>query len=204
MDWFKFHTFGHTFIDPLKPHTMGKVVLTFGLIAGLIVTTLMLASMPLMGNGTISFENGELFGYATMIIALSMIYFGIKSYRDNHNHGVLSYAKGFQVGILIAAIASVIYASGWEVYMGTSSGDFMEQYTTQYLAQMEKEGASAAEMEEMKAEMDKMATMYKNPLARFGMTLMEILPVGLVITLLSAFLLKRKESNGTAGPSRNI
>jgi hypothetical protein len=173
---------------------MRKVVLTFGLIAGLIVTALMLASMPLMGNGTISFENGELLGYTSMIIALSMIYFGMKSFRDNHNNGVLSFGKGFQVGILIAAIAAVIYASGWEVYLSTSSGDFMDQYTTQYLEQMEKKGASVTEIEEMKVEMDSMAEMYKNPVIRFGMTLMEIVPVGLIITLLSAFLLKRNES----------
>lgn len=176
---------------------MSKVVLIFGLIAGLIVTTLMLVSMPLMGNGTISFENGELFGYTSMIIALSMIYFGVKSFRDNHNNGVLSFGKGFQVGILIAAIAAVIYASGWEVYISTSSGDFMAQYTEQYLEQMEKEGASVTEIEEMKVEMDSMAEMYKNPLIRFGMTLMEIVPVGLAITLLSAFFLKRSESLAT-------
>ncbi|MBX2942583.1 MAG: DUF4199 domain-containing protein [Cyclobacteriaceae bacterium] len=173
---------------------MRKTVLIFGLIAGLIVTSLMLVSMLLMDNGTIGFENGELFGYATMIIALSMIYFGVRSFRDNHNHGVLSFGKGFQVGILIAAIAAVIYASGWEVYVSTSSGDFMEQYTTQYLAQMEKDGASITEREQMKVEMDSMANMYKNPVIRFGMTLMEIVPVGLIITLLSAFLLKRNEN----------
>lgn len=173
---------------------MRKVVLTFGLIAGLIVTSLMLISMPLLGNGTISFENGEWIGYSTMIIALSMIYFGVKSFRDNHNNGVLSFGKGFQVGILIAAIAAVIYASGWEVYLSMSSGDFMEQYTTQYLSKMEKEGASVAEMEQMKADMNSMAEMYKNPIIRFGMTLMEIVPVGLIITLASAFLLKREES----------
>lgn len=176
---------------------MSKVVLTFGLIAGLIVTILMLVSMPLMGNGTISFENGELFGYTSMIIALSMIYYGVRSFRDNHNNGVLSFGKGFQVGILIAAIAAVIYASGWEVYISTSSGDFMEQYTVQYLEQMEKEGASVTEIEEMKVEMESMAEMYKNPLIRFGMTLMEIIPVGLIITLLSAFLLKRNIDHAT-------
>ncbi|MEP2668058.1 MAG: DUF4199 domain-containing protein [Cyclobacteriaceae bacterium] len=173
---------------------MRKVVLIFGLIAGLIVTTLMLVSMPLMDNGTISFENGELFGYATMIIALSMIYFGVRSFRDNHNYGVLSFGKGFQVGILIAAIAALIYASGWEIYLSTSSRDFMEQYTVQYLEQMEKDGATEDELASMKAEMNNMAEMYKNPAIRFGMTLMEIIPVGLIITLLSAFLLKRNKS----------
>ncbi len=174
---------------------MRKVVLTFGLIAGLIVATLMLLSMPLMDKGIISFENGQLFGYTTMAIALSMIFFGVKSYRDNHNGGMLSFGKAFQVGILIAAVASIIYASSWEVYMATSSGDFMEQYTARYLEQMQSEGASVEEIEEMKASMSEMAEMYKNPIIRFGMTLMEIIPVGLIITLISAFILKRNSTS---------
>lgn len=177
---------------------MRKAVLTFGIIAGLIVATLMLVSMPLMDKGIISFENGQLYGYATMAIALSMIFFGVKSYRDNHNGGMISFGKAFQVGILIAAVASVIYASSWEVYMNTSSGDFMEQYSARYLEQMEKDGASVAEMEEMKDSMHEMAEMYKNPLIRFGMTLMEILPVGLVLTLISAFILKKNTASVNA------
>lgn len=173
---------------------MKKVVLTFGLIAGLIVTGLMLLTQPMMSNGMINFENGELVGYSTMIIALSMIYFGVRSFRDQHNNGVISFGKAFQVGILIALIAAVMYAAGWEVYLKTTSWDFMDQYTSHYVEKMEVEGASVAEIEEMKVEMKEMAEMYKNPVIRFGMTLMEIVPVGLIITLLSAFLLKRHES----------
>lgn len=173
---------------------MRKVVLTFGIIAGLIVTTLMLTSILMMNNGAFDFENGELVGYTTMIISLSMTYFGVKSFRDNHNQGIITFGKAFQVGILIAAVAAVMYASGWEMYLRTSSVDFMEQYTTQYVQQMEKDGASSTEIEEMKVEMSSMAEMYKNPVIRFGMTLMEIVPVGLIITLLSAFLLKRNVS----------
>lgn len=172
---------------------MRKVVLTFGLIAGLIVATLMLGSMPLMDNGIISFENRQLFGYTTMAIALSMIFFGVRSYRDNQNDGMISFGKAFQVGILIAAVASIIYASSWEIYMNMSAGDFMEQYTARYLEQMESEGATLTEIEEMKVSMREMAEMYKNPIIRFGMTLMEIIPVGLVITLISAFILKRNQ-----------
>lgn len=174
---------------------MRKVVLTFGLIAGLIVATLMLLSMPLMDKGIISFENGQLFGYTTMAIALSMIFFGVKSYRDNYSEGLISFGKAFQVGILIAAVASIIYALSWEIYLNMSSGDFMEQYTTRYLEQMQNEGASAAELEEMKASMGEMAEMYKNPIIRFGMTLMEIIPVGIIITLISAFMLKRNSTS---------
>lgn len=180
---------------------MKKVILTFGLIAGLIVTSLMLLSQPMMSNGMISFENGELVGYSTMIIALSMIYFGVRSFRDQHNNGVISFGKAFQVGILIAMIAAVMYAAGWEVYLKTTSWDFMDQYTSHYVEKMESEGASAAEIEEMKVEMGDMAEMYKNPVIRFGMTLMEIVPVGLIITLLSAYLLKRNEAISQRTPS---
>jgi len=172
---------------------MKKVVLTFGLIAGLIVTTLMLISISMMGDGIINFENGELVGYTTMVLTLSpTIFFGIKSYRDNNNDGLISFGKAFQVGILIASLAAAIYASGWEVYVRTSSSDFMESYTSQYLEKMEKSGATTSEMEEMKASLDEMAEMYKNPIIRFGMTLMEILPVGLIITLICAGVLRRK------------
>lgn len=170
---------------------MRKVVLTFGLIGGVIVATLMLLSLPLMDKGIISFENGQLFGYTTMAIALSMIFFGVKSYRDNYSEGLISFGRAFQVGILIAAVASIIYASSWEIYMSVSSGDFMEQYTARYLEQMRNEGASVSEMEEMRKSMGEMAEMYKNPIIRFGMTLMEIIPVGIIITLISALILKR-------------
>ena len=176
---------------------MKKIIFVFGTIAGIIVSALMLISMSLMNYGMMSFENGELTGYASMIIALSMIYFGVKSFRDDHLSGVITFGKAFQVGILIALIASVIYASSWEAYLASGSGSqgFMDQYTTQYIERMKTEGASVAEIEEMKSEMSSMAEMYRNPVFRFGMTLVEILPVGLVITLLSAAILRRHESS---------
>ncbi|MEZ4973737.1 MAG: DUF4199 domain-containing protein [Cyclobacteriaceae bacterium] len=174
---------------------MKKVVFIFGSIAGLIEVAMFFISMPLMGNGTISFENGEVIGYSTMIIALSMIFFGVKSFRDNHSEGKITFGKAFQVGIFIALLAGVIYALGWEAYMATGTGpdEFMTQYTDQYVSQMENEGASPAEIDEMKSEMQSMSEMYKNPVIRFGMTLMEILPVGLVITLITAAVVRRSE-----------
>lgn len=174
---------------------MKKIVFTFGTIAGLIAVAMFFISMPLMNNGIVSFENGEVIGYSTMIIALSMVFFGVKSFRDNHGNGMITFGKAFQVGIFIALLAGVIYALGWEVYLvtGTGSEDFMQQYTNQYIEQMQSQGASQSEIEEMKSEMQSMSEMYKNPLIRFGMTLMEILPVGLVITLITAAVVRRSE-----------
>lgn len=169
---------------------MKKVVLTFGLISGVIITALMWLMLALMKAGVSS--HSLLFGYATMIIALSLVFFGIKSYRDN-NGGKVTFFKGLQIGILISLISALCYGISWEAYYRTSGADFMQQYTAQYIEQMRAKGSSEDEIARTQKEMDQMGEMYKNFFVRFGMTLMEILPVGIVVTLISAGLLRRKE-----------
>jgi hypothetical protein len=152
--------------------------------------------MSLSHSGVISFDKGEIVGYGSMVIALSMIFFGIKSYRDNHQSGAIKFLKGLQVGILITLIASLMYAASWEVYLLTSSGGqeaFMRVYSERYIDNMKNKGATEAEIEKMTRRLAEMTEMYKNPVIRFGMTLMEILPVGVIITLISAAVLRKKE-----------
>lgn len=169
---------------------MKKIVLTFGLISGVIITALMWLMLALMKAGVSS--HSLLFGYATMIIALSLVFFGIKSYRDN-NGGRITFLKGLQIGILISLISAVCYGISWEAYYRTSGGEFMQQYTAQYIEQMRAKGSSDDEIAETQKQMDQFAEQYKNFFVRFGMTLMEIVPVGIVVTLISAGLLRRKE-----------
>ena len=169
---------------------MKKVVLTFGLISGVIIAALMWLMLAMMKAGFTS--HSLLMGYATMIIALSLVFFGIKSYRDN-NGGKITFFKGLQIGILISLISAVCYGISWEAYYRTSGSEFMQQYTAQYIDQMRTKGMSDDEIAKTQKEMDKFAEQYKNFLVRFGMTLMEIVPVGIVVTLISAGLLRRKE-----------
>lgn len=174
---------------------MKKTVLTFGLISGAVVAALMWIMMAGWKSGLVNFDNGEIVGYTTMIVALSMVFFGVKSYRDN-NGGKISFWKGLQVGILISLISAVCYGLSWEVYYQTSGGavmEHMEQYTTHYIEKMKEKGASADEIEATSKQMASIAEMYKNPAIRFAMTLMEILPIGIIVTLISAGLLRRKE-----------
>jgi hypothetical protein len=171
---------------------MKKIVLTFGLISGAIVAGLLWLMMGLFKTGVVNFDNGEIFGYTTMIIALSMVFFGIKSYRDN-NGGVIGFWKGVQVGILISLIAAACYAVSWEVYVRTSGGSFMEEYTAHYIQKMKEKGASAEEIAKTEQDMAAFGEMYKNPVIRFAMTLLEILPVGIIVTFISAALIRRKE-----------
>ena len=171
---------------------MNKIVLTFGLISGAIVAGLMWLMLGLFASGTLNFDNGEIFGYATMIVALSMVFFGIKSYRDNYG-GKIGFWKGVQVGILISLISAVCYGVSWEIYYQRSGGSFMQEYTTRYIEKMKEKGASTEEIERAQQEMASCGEMYKNLPIRFAMTLMEILPVGVIVTLISAGLLRRRE-----------
>jgi hypothetical protein len=174
-------------------NTMKKIIITYGLIGGVIVSVIMLATHPLVEDGSIGFDNGMLVGYASMVIALSMIFFGVKTYRDQHLKGAISFWQAVKIGVLITLVASVMYALTWEVYYNTSATDFMSKYTQYYLDKMAQEGASTAEIDQVRTEMENFSELYKNPLIRFGATLTEILPVGVVITLLCAALLRKRE-----------
>lgn len=169
---------------------MTKIVLIFGLISGAVAAALMWIMLGVMSTGAT--DHSYLLGYASMIISLSLVFFGVKSYRDNSG-GRITFFKGLQVGILISLVCAVCYAVSWEAYYRTSGGDFMAQYTAQYIQQMKDSGAPDAEVAKTQAEMAQMTEMYKNFFVRFAMTLMEIVPVGIVVAVISAALLRRRE-----------
>lgn len=172
---------------------MKKIVLTYGLIAGTILGAMFFITAPLHKNGTINFDNGMWVGYTTMVISLSLVFFGVKSYRDQHLKGVISFGQAFKVGVLIALVACIMYALTWEIAYNTVSAGYMDEYGLHLKEGMKKKGASEVEIQKAVDEFDQMAEMYKNPFIRFAFSLMEILPVALIISLFSAALLKRKE-----------
>ena len=172
---------------------MKKIILLNGLIAGAIVSAMLLITQYIFRANDTTLDYGMLIGFSTMIISLSLIFVAIKSYRDQHQKGVITFGKAFQIGILIAIIASLMYATTWEIYFNTTGSDFVEWYTKAQIDKMVEEGASEAELGEMKTSLEQLATIYQNPLMRFSMTLLEIFPVGLIITLISAGLLRKKE-----------
>ncbi|HEV2668242.1 MAG TPA: DUF4199 domain-containing protein [Blastocatellia bacterium] len=175
---------------------MRKVILTFGLLAGAIISIIMITGIALYEKGMMTGYFSEFVGYATMVIALSMIFFGIKSYRDNYQKGAINFWKGVQVGLLIAVIASLMYAITWEVYSQTRPAGpafFMEKYADSVINKLKEKGAPADEIDQKVKDMEYYKRIYRNPVFRFGMTLIEILPVGIIITLISAAVLRKKE-----------
>lgn len=175
---------------------MRNVVLLFGSISGIIVSIFLLVGMYLWNQGLLTFDTGDLVGYAGMIIALSLVFFGIKSYRDKHLKGTIKFVQGLHVGLLISLIASLIYAGVWEVYYQTNEdvrNSFMDKYTEYCVMKMKKEGASESDIEKKVKEISDLKEMYKNPFMRFGITAMEILPVGILISFISAAVLRRRD-----------
>lgn len=165
---------------------MKKTVFTFGIIAGMMIY----GTIRLYNNQ--DFQSSAILGYTTMVIAFSLIFVGIKRFRDKYNQGAISFGKAFTIGLYITLIASTIYVATWLIEYYVFFPDFAEQYKTCVMNDARKSGATPAELDARLAEMAEFQELYKNPLFVILISYIEIFPIGLVISLLSALLLKRK------------
>ncbi|SFA47004.1 Protein of unknown function [Pedobacter suwonensis] len=173
---------------------MKKNVTVFGLIAGVIVSVLMVLSMMRCYNDP-NLEHSMLIGYASMLLAFSFIFVGIKNYRDKYNDGLITFGKAFKIGALISLIASTIYVVVWLVDYYLFMPDFMDKYVAQALREAKTNGASALELAKLSKELAFNQEMYKNPVMVVLFTYMEILPVGVLTSLVAALILRKKPIN---------
>lgn len=175
---------------------MRKVVLTFGLIAGAILSAMMLITIPFQDQ--IGYDRGEVIGYTTMVLAFLMVFVGVKSYRDNVAGGSVSFGRAFKVGLLITLVASACYVATWEVIYYQLAPDFGDKYAAHTLEQARQSGASEAEIARQVEQMARFKELYKKPLFNIAITFIEPLPVGLLFTLVSAWLVSRKRTGEAA------
>ena len=169
---------------------MKKTVLTFGIISGLISAVTMLATIPFMHK--ISGDKGLIIGYTTMVLAGLLVFFGIRSYRENVSGGKLTFARGFAVGIMISVLSNCFYVGTWEIAYFKFMPDFAEKYAAQMVKHAKASGASQHKIDETTRQAQQFARNYHNPVYNVGMTFLEVFPVFLLITLLSAAILRRK------------
>lgn len=170
---------------------MKKIILTYGGIAGVIVTAFMLVSTLMHFNNPES-QPSMIIGFTGMFIAFTFVFLGIKNFRDKQNQGVISLGQALKIGALISVIASTCYVGVWLIEYYCFFPDFMEKYTAIELKNAQQSGLSGAELLAKKQELNMYAQWYKNPLMVILMTYVEILPLGLVIALISALILKKK------------
>lgn len=170
---------------------MKKNVLVFGLIAGLLITAMMLYSTTMCYTDP-DFRPNDVLGYVSMILIFSLIFVGIKNFRDKYNNGTVTFGKAFKIGLYISLIAASMYTIVWLIDYYIFIPDFMDRYTAHVLQAAKDGGATQPELTEKAAEMAKFKELYKNPLMVVLITFLEVLPIGIVITLISALILKRK------------
>ncbi|MDX2217470.1 MAG: DUF4199 domain-containing protein [Burkholderiales bacterium] len=175
---------------------MKKIVLTFGLIAGAIMSAMLVVAIPF--KDTLDFDKGAIVGYTSMVLAFLMVYFGVRTYRDNVAGGSITFGRAFKVGLLITLISSTCYVATWQVVYYKFLPDSGQKYVAHELEKARKAGAPEARLAEMKAEMDSFLVMYQNPLFNIAITFIEPLPVGIVFTLGSAWFLSRRRKDAIA------
>lgn len=169
---------------------MRKIVLTYGVIGGVMLAAMIVATVPF--HDRIGFDRGVYVGYATMVVAFLMVYFGVVSYRDNVAGGSITFGRAFNVGLLISLIIMACYVLTWEVVFYNFMPDYFDKYAAHVLEQARQSGASEAAIAEQAAQMAGFKEMFKNPLVFMAFGLLEPLPVALGFTLLTAGITSRK------------
>jgi len=175
---------------------MKKTIITFGLISGVISSLLMVCTIPFVHR--IGNDRALILGYTSIVLSFLLVYFGIRSYRDNVAEGHISFGKAFGIGLCITLISCVFYVGTWEILYHTVFPDFMDQYSASMISKAQASGLSAQALQAKIAEIQQMKVMYANPLYNVLFTFIEPFPVGLVITLISAAVLRKKARSDSA------
>jgi Protein of unknown function (DUF4199) len=175
---------------------MKKTILTFGLISGALSSLMMLATIPFMDK--IGFDKGYYYGYTAIVLSFLLVFFGIRSYRDNVGNGQITFTKAFAVGISITLISCIFYVVTWEILYFNFLHDFMDKYGAYVIEKLKAKGASPAAVQAQIQQLQKYKELYENPLINAAMTFIEPFPVGLIITLISAAVLRKKAQSQPA------
>jgi hypothetical protein len=171
---------------------MKKIVLTFGLLSGALSAAMMFATVPFMDR--LGFDRGIYYGYTAIVISFLFVYFGIRSYRDNVLGGRISFGKAFQAGILITLISCAFYVGAWLIIFYKITPDFSHKYAAYVVESARQNGASQAEIDSAARQGEEMQAILANPVTNAAVTFTQPFPVGLLITLISAAVLRKQEA----------
>jgi hypothetical protein len=175
---------------------MKKVVLVFGLISGVVSSAMMFLTLPLINRGVL--HHGLVIGYTAIFLSFLLVFFGIRSYRENAG-GTISFGRATAVGLLITLISCAFYVGSWEIIYFKLMPDFVDNYAASTINAMREKGATEAAIAAKKIEMEKMKALYSNPLINVAFTFIEPFPVGLIMTLVSAAILRKRNPPAVSG-----
>ena len=167
-----------------------KTALTWGLISGAILSAMMLVSMPFIDR--IGLDKAEILGYTTMVLSALLVFFGVRSYRENAAGGRLTFGRGFLVGLTIVLVSSVCYVATWQVVYYKVVPDFGEKYAAGMVDKARASGASPEKLAEVRQQSQDLMRLYENPFLNVAITFLEPLPIGLLAAAISAAALRKR------------
>src|ERR1051325_10030688 len=159
-------------VAPRKELQMKRTVIVFGLLSGAVSSAMMFLTLPLIRHDNVNFKHGEVVGYTAIVLSFLLVFFGIRSYRENHG-GSITFGRAFTVGILITLISCVFYVVSWEIIYFNIIPDFAERYTNAVVANMRAAGANDSAIAAKRKEMKNLKALLDNPLTNAGMTFLE-------------------------------
>lgn len=172
---------------------MKKLVIVYGLISGICVASFMSFSIAFCYSKN-SFDGSMLLGYTAMLLSFSLIFVGVKKYRDKHNNGVISFGRAFLMSLYMALIASTLYVAGWMIAYYNFFPDFIDKLAAYQLSPSRISQMRPAEVAAIREQMETFKDWYSSPVGIAGATYMEILPVGILVSLITALILKKNPS----------
>lgn len=173
---------------------MKATIIKYGLISGVLNALFMLSSMAYVYNKQ-NAEGSVVLGFSLMAFSFSVIYFAVKKHRNLNNNGFISFVNAFKIGLGISIIGACIYVIAWAIEFNFFMPDFLELYNKQAIKKLQLQNLSSEEIKLKIEELNKYSEMYKNPGYFFLFTFIEIFPVGLIISLISAIILKKTKLN---------
>ncbi|MFD0861131.1 DUF4199 domain-containing protein [Sungkyunkwania multivorans] len=168
---------------------MKKTVVRYGLFGALAICALFLLSLSI-GDG-LSYSTQEIIGYASMVVSLMFVFFGIKHFRDRENGGKVNFGKALLIGVLISLITAFAFGLLDFVYVKYLNPDFMTTYYDHSVEQL-KASLPAEEFEVKLAELEAEKELFMNPLMSFAIMSMTVFVIGFIISLISSLILQRK------------
>jgi hypothetical protein len=170
---------------------MKKIVVIFGLISGAI-SSLMMIVIVTFGH-RIGFDRGAIISNTSIVLSFLMVFFGIRTYRDNIGNGQITFSKAFAVGLSITLISCIVYVVTWEVIYYNLLPGYWDAYGAHLVQKLTASGASSAAIQEKLQQVRRYKELYKNPFFNAAFTFIHPFPIGLVITLFSALVLRRSQ-----------
>jgi hypothetical protein len=170
---------------------MKSTIIKFGMYSSILL--IILFGISFLFEGAMDFSTSEIFGYLTIVLSLSFVYFGIRNYRDAINQGTVSFGKALKVGVLITLLASITFGLINVVYTEIINPEFTAEYY-EYSIEKYRESLPEEAFKTKLIELESQKDLFKNPLVNFVIMGLTVFIIGFIISLISGLILHQTNS----------